>query len=175
MRCKLCSYWTGFYRTYFYNITKHIHRKYPSGFPQLPHRWLPSWKAHSTFITSPLHLKVKSQLHSLSGGREKVPRRVFPAVIGKCSLQEPRAHQGQEGHQGQGSASGTLRAVLPHLSSPLKAQMHKPRARSYSYSYKAYFKGKLHLGQELQHKRFLSFQKFTFPESHGKQQTRNLF
>lgn len=54
MRCKLCSYWTGFYRTYFYNITKHIHRKYPSGFPQLPHRWLPSWKAHSTFITSPL-------------------------------------------------------------------------------------------------------------------------
>lgn len=122
-----------------------------------------------------VHLRVKSQLHSLSGGREKVPQRVFPAVTGKCSLQEPRAHQDPEGHQGQGSASGMLRAVLPHLSSPLKAQIHKPRTGSYSYSYKAYFKGQLHSGQELQHKRFLSFQKFKFPESHGKQQTRNLF
>lgn len=66
-----------------------------------------------------------------------------------CRSQEP---QEQEGPQGQDSAPGTLWAVLPHLSAPLK---HKYMNQGQDHSYKAYFKGKLDPGQELQHKRVL--------------------
>lgn len=66
-----------------------------------------------------------------------------------CRSQEP---QEQEGSQGQDSASGMLRAVLPHLSAPLK---HKYMNQRQDHSYKAYFKGKPDPGQELQHKRVL--------------------
>lgn len=93
----------------------------PLAFPQPPVGQLlllPSWKAHSAFRTSPL-CTWKWNPKPCSFRRQ----RGSSGNISSVGWKE------QEGHQGQDPAPGTPRAVLPHPSAPLNAQIPKPRAR----------------------------------------------
>lgn len=111
--------------------TKHVHRKYPPGFPQLPDRWLhlfPSW--NSTFRTSPLCTwKWNPSSKQFQEVQRRFPR-VFPVLIGKFSLQEPRA-PGAGGIPRAGLSIRNAQSCSASSFCSTKAQIYEPKARSF--------------------------------------------